>query len=60
MMAKIVRPRMGVCRFCRCTQRRACRIEDILGDVTSCCWVDRKRTVCSNPKCVRKYMAEKK
>jgi hypothetical protein len=52
-------PKSGVCRFCKCTQRRACRIEDILGDVTSCCWVDRKRTVCSNPKCVQKYMAEK-
>jgi hypothetical protein len=39
----------GVCRHCGCSDSNTCR----LVDSESCCWMDRKRTVCSNPSCVK-------
>lgn len=39
----------GTCRYCNCTESNACKLED--GE--PCCWVDRTRTVCSNPACVK-------
>lgn len=39
----------GMCRHCRCTEDRACRLSD--GD--TCSWTDRTRLVCTNPLCVK-------
>ncbi len=38
----------GVCRHCACTEEQPCRTHD--GD--TCCWVDRKRIVCTAPGCL--------
>lgn len=38
----------GTCRYCRCTERSACRLEE-----GSCAWLDLKRTICNNPACAR-------
>lgn len=43
-------PVMGVCRFCRCTQQRAC--------AGGCAWLDLEGTVCSAPDCREKLNAE--
>jgi ParB family chromosome partitioning protein len=44
----------GVCKFCRCTEDDACRLD---GGV-NCSWMDAEQTVCSNPDCVAQYKAE--
>ena len=41
------------CRFCGCTQNRACRMLDGSG----CAWLDPNHTVCSAPACAEKYQA---
>lgn len=41
---KNCRQRAGVCRFCKCTQERAC--------FPTCVWIDEARTVCDSPACV--------
>jgi hypothetical protein len=38
----------GQCRFCRCSEDRACRLET--GE--TCHWTDAEQTLCSNPKCL--------
>jgi hypothetical protein len=38
----------GVCRFCGCTEMRACRLPE--GE--PCCWLDEAQTICSG--CVEK------
>jgi hypothetical protein len=43
----------GVCRFCRCTDDKPCRL--LNGD--ACCWMTKERIACSNPDCV---MAEER
>lgn len=43
-------PQTGVCRFCGCTERRAC--VDANGD--SCSWIDADRTVCSAARCLER------
>lgn len=50
------KPKSGTCRFCGCTETRACDV----GIEGACAWVDKEHTVCSNPKCLRKLNAEKK
>jgi hypothetical protein len=40
----------GVCRFCGCTDERAC--------TPVCWWITFDRTVCSAPECFEKFMAE--
>ena len=40
----------GTCRFCGCTDARACR--------PPCFWIDELRTVCSSRPCVDKYFGE--
>ena len=52
-VAKIV---PGVCRHCGCSESNPCR----LADSGPCCWMDRKRDVCSNPSCVRAEAARKR
>lgn len=49
------RVKRGVCQFCGCNQNHACRIEDLLGDVTPCSWFNKEQTVCTNPKCIAKF-----
>lgn len=44
----------GKCRFCRCTERDACRLAE--GD--RCCWLTQARNCCNNPVCVKARAAE--
>jgi hypothetical protein len=39
----------GTCQFCGCTELNACHL-----GYGACAWVNRGRTVCSNPSCIRK------
>jgi hypothetical protein len=39
----------GTCRHCRCTEDNACR----LAEGETCSWMDRTRTVCSSPSCIK-------
>jgi hypothetical protein len=41
------KPERGVCRFCGCTEARACP--------GGCYWVDAEQTVCSNGTCLDRY-----
>lgn len=52
----------GVCRFCGCTEDNGCMIEGggVLGDDAPCSWVDKLKTVCSNPLCVEEWNSEKR
>jgi hypothetical protein len=43
-------PLMGVCRFCLCTEQRACPC--------GCSWLDLDGTACSAPECKAKFIAE--
>jgi hypothetical protein len=43
-------PHRGVCRYCGCTERRAC--------VGGCGWADLYRTVCSSAACLEKALAD--
>ncbi len=40
----------GRCRFCGCTDARACKGQ--------CFWIDESRTVCSSQRCVDQYFGE--
>lgn len=42
----------GICRYCKCTDRRACR--------NGCAWLDPERTVCSSTRCWAKFLASQK
>jgi hypothetical protein len=41
----------GMCRFCKCTEQRACP--------GPCRWLDAERTVCSNLECAAKLLRER-
>ncbi len=45
-------PIAGVCRYCQCTEQRACVLgsDPLSGEVITCWWV--LEDVCSNPDCV--------
>jgi hypothetical protein len=43
-------PIAGMCRYCRCTERRAC--------AGGCAWLDSARTVCSNPACGESWVKD--
>ena len=48
----------GECRYCKCTDDRACILGPALFEdepPQTCCWVNRSHTVCSNPSCLRKH-----
>jgi len=49
------KPKPGICRFCGCTETTPCDV----GVEGACAWVDEPHTVCSNPKCLRRFNAEK-
>ena len=44
-------PPPGICRYCRCTEQRACLLKSGCG----CAWLYPERTVCSNPECAEKF-----
>ena len=43
-------PQPGVCRYCGCTENRACP--------GGCAWMDPQQTACSAEPCRERYMAE--
>ena len=45
--------RSGVCQICGCTEDQACALE-VDGEIFGCWWVDKARTLCSNPDCLAK------
>ena len=66
----------GVCRYCHCTEDRACRVplkssrsrvviahlqaaqqagKPVHSAWVPCSWADDLQTVCSNPRCLRKW-----
>jgi len=45
----------GKCRFCGCTEDRACRVQVSGGNMVPCSWVDIAKTVCSNPDCLNQW-----
>jgi hypothetical protein len=49
-------PVPGVCRYCRCTERRAC----VLASGRGCSWLYPEGTVCSNPACEAKFVEDNK
>lgn len=38
------------CRICGCTERRACLLEEGLGNLITCSWLE--FDLCDNPECV--------
>jgi hypothetical protein len=50
----------GTCRICGCTDLKPCRMlpdpeRPIAGqNLMNCAWVDKSRTLCTNPACLRK------
>jgi hypothetical protein len=49
----------GKCRFCGCTEDRACVFEYI-GLPVACWWVTKERDVCSAPACFGQYLKEQR
>ena len=49
------KPKPGTCRFCGCTETTPCDV----GVEGACAWIDKSHTACSNPKCLRRFNAEK-
>lgn len=47
-------PIAGRCRYCFCSDDRACLLSNIGGEEQGCSWIDESRTVCSRPSCVAK------
>jgi ParB family chromosome partitioning protein len=47
-------PKKGTCRYCHCTEKKACKLTPIPGSKATqpCSWIDATKTVCSNPTCV--------
>jgi hypothetical protein len=48
----------GICRYCFCTERAACRIERRDGLYVTCSWADESKTLCTNPDCLEKASEE--
>lgn len=50
----------GVCRICGCTEAKRCRsVPDPDSPpqgqkLVTCTWADKKRTLCTNPRCLQK------
>ena len=55
LIQKESRVQSGVCRICGCTESTPCIISG-----ESCWWVDKTKTLCSNPKCTFAAPAEGK
>jgi hypothetical protein len=54
------RHRPGTCRFCGCTEDRACilGVDPVDQVAMTCSWTDKSRIVCSNPKCIAAHIRE--
>jgi hypothetical protein len=51
-------PVAGVCRYCGCTEDRACVLAT--GGGETCTWVDADRTVCNGPDgCAGKFLDDR-
>ena len=49
------RVQRGVCRICGCTETKPCLLQLIWGGaLIACSWNNAARTLCTNPKCIRK------
>lgn len=48
----------GICRFCHCTEDDPCFLQ-VDDEMTTCSWFDSAQTVCSNPRCIDRYIASK-
>lgn len=52
----------GRCRVCGCTENRACIVQwgpgESLDTVKACWWIDARKTLCSNPKCLAQIPLE--
>jgi hypothetical protein len=46
----------GICRICKCSPDNRCNI----GSGDECGWLTAERDVCTNPKCIVRYMAERR
>lgn len=55
------RVRAGVCRFCGCTAKRACVIQQgfFRGEEVRCSWADETKTLCTAPRCLRADIRER-
>lgn len=51
-------PQSGVCRYCGCTENRACTITLPAGDAAGCLWIDVEKTVCSSAMCLEKALED--
>lgn len=49
-------PVQDQCRFCKCTEGDACRLES--GE--TCWWMTKDKNLCSNPKCILAADVERK
>lgn len=54
--------RVRCCRFCGCTEYAACvvAVDPLHGTPIGCSWADKEKTVCSAPRCVRKWQEEQR
>ncbi len=56
-------PRSGQCRYCGCTEARACGVLVTPGmeydpAVIRCSWADAEQTICSNVACLERWRQE--
>lgn len=57
------RIRRGHCRFCGCTEKRACILTRSLFDddrPITCSWANRSKTLCNAPICLRADVHERR
>jgi hypothetical protein len=46
------------CRYCGCSENRACILGlGLFDQPQTCSWVDSTKTVCNNPRCLREHRA---
>ena len=50
--------RRGVCRYCGCSDSRACTVRVHLNLWRGCAWMDTEHTVCDHPACTQQWIAE--
>lgn len=55
-MREPVKTLTGICRHCGCSEDSPCR----LADGEPCSWIDRTRTVCNNPPCLKSEASRKR
>ncbi|OFW37679.1 MAG: hypothetical protein A3J29_06300 [Acidobacteria bacterium RIFCSPLOWO2_12_FULL_67_14b] len=58
LRAEPAAPRPGVCRFCGCSEARACGILSEFETLIRCGWADAEATVCTNVSCLERWRRE--